>query len=177
MSINTTAVGYNWVGQRFSQPQSVELDKSAIIGANTHKAADCMPLISLVSGPMRVVSSTIELILLCVTEKHILKKGETLLDRKIDLAFNIVRGVMATLQLGLILLVADIFMTIVNGILSHKANKAEAEKLINSDDESSRKPLPHFEPEEIQILDLVEDAFNPGVEPEDFDLTRPIYIK
>ena len=110
MSICPVALGYNWKGQA---AHSKDFETGGAIYANVIKVADYVPLLSVISGIFKIGLGIYLLTGWKTFDTH----------EKCDALLFTARGIVATLQLGLLLLPLDAIMTIVNGILSHKHNQ------------------------------------------------------
>lgn len=122
--------GYNWEGQRFHDGSMLGKNDNTT-RMNFAKVTTSLPLISLVAGPLAICANSI---LLSELSKNKNSESPNLRGQKIDAIAGICRGVVATLQLGPLLALIDVIMSVVNAMLSRKANK-EAEQVAKKEAE------------------------------------------
>ena len=113
MSICSLSLGLNWKDQALYPSGSIP-DWQAATLRNVIKVADYVPGLSIISGLFKIAMG-----LLALKAEW----SDASAHRRCDLLLYTARGVVATLQLGILLLPVDAIMTVVNGILSYKSNR------------------------------------------------------
>ena len=113
MSICPATLGYNWESQLGREGKLFDDWKDPLM-MNAFKIVDYIPLISIISGICKIAMGVFGLF----SEWNNMNTHE-----RCDSLLFTARGVVATLQLGIVFLPIDVIMTIVNGILSHKLNQ------------------------------------------------------